>query len=186
MTDCNNAEMRDLLPDLVNDRLSLGDRTRLNAHLAECADCTDELALIQSARAIRPVAPTLDVSAIVAQLPKHRAVAPRRLGVWRMAATLGVIIAGGWSVLMVQSGGIGFMNNTRTDSTRLSDVPAVIDSNAAGVLTPTAAVSFGGLGDYSDEELQGVLDRLENWDGSTSTETVTTAPILPMNRGGTP
>ncbi|MCC6432265.1 MAG: hypothetical protein IT354_15255, partial [Gemmatimonadaceae bacterium] len=47
-----------------------------------------------------------------------------------------------------------------------------------------AAVSFGNLGDYTDEELQRVLDRLEQWDGSTSTEAVTTTPILPVNRSG--
>lgn len=186
MTDCDNAEMRDLLPDLVNDRLSSPDRARIAAHIAECAECGAELTLIQSARAIRPVGPTLDVAAIVAQLPKHRVTAPRRTGVWRMAATLGVIIAGGWSVLMVQSGGIGFMNGTRTDTTQLSDIPVVIDSNVAQTIAPTTAVSFGDLGDYTDEELQGVLDRLEKWDGSTSTETLTTAPILPVNRGGTP
>lgn len=121
-----------------------------------------------------------------------------------MAATIGVVIAGGWSVLMVRSGGLGLMRVSEADSLQLTEAVVGTDTarrvdatagattstntganiTAAATASPGAAVSFGNLGDYTDEELQRVLDRLEQWDGSTSTETVTTTPILPVNRSG--
>jgi hypothetical protein len=93
---------------------------------------------------------------------------------WRMAAAMGVIIAGGWSVMMVRSGGIGMMAAGPSDTVQL--VAAAEMARASS--SPTVTVSFGDVGDYTDDELQRMLDRLDTWDGATSTETVTTAPIM--------
>lgn len=210
MTDCSNAEMRDLLPDLASGRLSPADRARVQQHVDECADCAAELSIIRTARALSPATVPIDVARIVAKLPKAAVVsAPRSrsFGLWRMAATLGVIIAGGWSVVMIRSGGLSTMNAGRADSAQMvsgdtvKDSGLVIASSTTGATTSATttastapasssaskgtAVSFGDLGDYTDDELEKLLDRLDKWDGSTSTETVTTNPILPVNRGGT-
>lgn len=231
MTDCGNAEIRDLLPDLAGEALSPVERSRVQAHVDGCDECAAELAMLRTARAIRPVAAAIDVAAIVARLPRpvsraahdddrsivslaaHREAAQRESArqapararralawsgsrsIWRMAATIGVIIAGGWSVVMVRSGGIGVMSAGRSDSVQLVDAAerarSAVSSTGADSLMVTVAssagvsVSFGDLGDYTDEELQGVLDRLDKWDGATSTEAVTTAPILPVASGGT-
>ena len=227
MTDCDNAEMRDLLPDFAADRLAAADRVRVQAHVQSCEECAEELALIRTVQTLRPSAVAIDVAKIVASLPvparntkpesativslegRRRAVASaspvRARGVWRMAATIGVLIAGGWSVLMVRSGGLGLMRVSEADSLQLTEAIVGADTSrrvdvtagattstngamntaaSAATAAPGAAVSFGNLGDYTDEELQRVLDRLEQWDGSTSTETVTTTPILPVNRSG--
>src|SRR5215218_6246826 len=69
MTDCSNAEIRDLLPDYVHDRLSVTDHVRVEQHLVSCAECTDELALLQTVFEIRP-AVSVNIAAIVAALPK--------------------------------------------------------------------------------------------------------------------
>ena len=207
MTDCGNAEIRDLLPDLVAGALSPVERSRVQAHVDGCAECAGEVALLRTARALRPNVAAIDVAAIVARLPRpaarpsvvddpsivsldaHREMqraasqSPRMSwtgsrSVWRTAAAIGVIIAGGWSVVMVQSGGIGVMTAGRADSAQLAETTAVIASATTSPMS-SVAVSFGDLGDYTDEELKRVLDRVENWDGATSTEAVTTAPILP-------
>jgi hypothetical protein len=218
MTDCGNAEIRDLLPDLVNETLSTTEAARVQAHVDDCAECADEVVLLRTARAVRPSAVSIDVGRIVRHLPRAATTVPlvrstpatvsrtaRGWGsrsVWRAAATIGVMIVGGWSVLIVRSGGLGLVATGRVDSTQLSDLPVGVSAPAvppttASPTTPSTtpsttandrntAVSFGGMTDYTDEELQRVLDRLDQWDGATSTETMTTTPILPVNRGGIP
>jgi len=42
---------------------------------------------------------------------------------------------------------------------------------------------LGDLSEYSDEELQRVLDGLEKWDGATSVEPLPSLPIVPVSRG---
>ncbi|HEY8164125.1 MAG TPA: zf-HC2 domain-containing protein, partial [Gemmatimonadaceae bacterium] len=70
MTDCANVEMRDLLPDLVHERLGSAEVARVQAHVSECAECTAELELIRAVMASAPAAPTMDVATIVAALPQ--------------------------------------------------------------------------------------------------------------------
>ncbi|MBL0172464.1 MAG: zf-HC2 domain-containing protein [Gemmatimonadaceae bacterium] len=219
MTDCGNAEIRDLLPDLAADALSPVETLRVQAHVDACSECAAELALLRIARAIRPLVAPVDVARIVAQLPRvnartvgtndgsvisldaHRVAATpssraatwRARGVWRMAAAIGVIIAGGWSIMLVRAGGVTMVGGGRADSMRFANAVERVDTPASpkvpgmvanGTDSIATAVSFGGLSNYSDEELQRVLDRLDKWDGATSTEGVTTTPILPASRGG--
>ncbi len=231
MTDCTNAEMRDLLPDLAAESLSAADISRVRAHVASCAVCAEELALIARVRALRAQPIAIDVGAIVAKLPKpvaraeaalpaadnsvisldarraiaaqapaRRAVTPTRSwGAWKLAAALGVMVAGGWSVMLIRSGGIPSVQMS-ADSVPLSDVPTATvasgatprsaDSAPVRVVDPAnaesdegAAISFGGMANLTDEELARVLDRLEKWDGATSSEGTTTSPILPSGSG---
>ncbi|MEQ1690914.1 MAG: zf-HC2 domain-containing protein [Gemmatimonas sp.] len=203
MTDCPNAEVRDLLPDLAGNALAPVEAARVQAHVDGCADCTQELVLLRTARALRPQIGPIDVARIVAQLPRPvaqaRRLAPARVSrsVWRMAAAIGVIIAGGWSVVLVRSGGLPMMGNSRGDTAQLVDVvvpPTATSTTVASSPSTTSVaitarasavtVSFGDLGDYTDEELQRVLDRLDKWDGATSAEAMSTPPILSSPRGG--
>jgi hypothetical protein len=64
MADCTNVEIRELLPERAGAALSVADAARVDAHLAECALCTGELALIQSARRALRVTPAIDVARI--------------------------------------------------------------------------------------------------------------------------
>ena len=50
MSDCPNDEIRDLLPDLLRDDFAAAERARVEAHLATCVDCTDEVALLRASR----------------------------------------------------------------------------------------------------------------------------------------
>ena len=232
MTECSSAEMRELLPDLAANTLDVAERERAEVHVASCLACAHEFALVRAARALPYRTVAIDVAKITAMLPRPTATggaaverealslhAPTSVGrarattpllrasrAWRMAATLGVIVAGGWSIMLVRSGGLSLMGVGRADSTHIAQAVIGFDSSVATRVGGAAvesltshvpserasradargsAVSFGDLGDYSDEELQGVLDRLDRWDGSTSTELSTTIPILPVNRGGT-
>src|SRR5262249_61542854 len=110
MSDCPNAEVRDLLPDLLHDRLDARTRARVVAHVDGCADCRSELELLRSMRASLDHATTnIDVSRIVAALPTAGSVRPlqrrrgwRVLNDWRIAATGTFIVAGGTSLVVMR------------------------------------------------------------------------------------
>ncbi|MES2521113.1 MAG: zf-HC2 domain-containing protein [Gemmatimonadota bacterium] len=69
MTECNDTNMRDLLPDLVAGRLAAAELAGVESHAESCVECTDEIALLRVARSVRPQAVAIDVARIVAALP---------------------------------------------------------------------------------------------------------------------
>ena len=85
MRDCENAEIRDLLPDHARGALTGVERSRVEAHLAACEACRAELALLRAVRSAHPT-PAVNVARIVASLPRSGA-APDA----RAAATPGVV-----------------------------------------------------------------------------------------------
>ena len=64
MADCSNVEIREMLPERVGGALSAADMARVDAHLASCVLCRSELALIQAARRVLRVSPSIDVARI--------------------------------------------------------------------------------------------------------------------------
>ena len=111
MNDCPNAEMRDLLPDLLHDHLTVRVRAEVTAHVAGCGDCREELALLRSLQTIVAVqVPRVDVASVVNALPKpQRDVVPiatrrRSWADWRIAAAVTLLVAGGSSVAVRNRG----------------------------------------------------------------------------------
>jgi hypothetical protein len=113
MNDCPNAEVRDLLPDLMHDRLDARTRARVVAHVDGCADCRSELELLRSLRgSLDRATPRVDVNRIVAALPTPASVRPsqprrawralRGLNDWRIAAAVTFIVAGGTSLVVMR------------------------------------------------------------------------------------
>ncbi len=162
MTECENADMRDLLPDFVAGTLSGADVARLQAHVDTCGPCADEIALLRVARAVRPSGVVIDVARIVAALPRSTAMhapiltlpssnaaAVRRPNrgswqLWKAAAAIGVLAVGGWSVMMARSGGLASMNAPQADSAHLVDVaerPVAPSGIVAVSSTPVVAAN---------------------------------------------
>ena len=136
---------------------------------------------------------------------------PRRrwsASVWQVAAAFGVMIVGGSSLIVSRNSPIsltGARSNaaqmaeaaeksalartTALSGTMSSATVAALDSPAnigrAG-LEARVSVSYGDLGDYSEAELQRMLDRLEKWDGTSSTEPLPTLPVVSNSGGSAP
>jgi anti-sigma factor RsiW len=67
LPDFGCAAVRDALPDLLHGRLDGGARLPTERHVAECAGCAAELALLRDARAaVHAGAPAVDVAAVAA------------------------------------------------------------------------------------------------------------------------
>src|SRR5689334_18973953 len=111
-SDCQRAEMRDQLPDLLHDRLNAGDRAAVLAHVGACADCREELALLRVAhRALVMATPRIDTARIVSALPAPPSsnvvpirTARSRWADWRIAAAITVLAVGGTSVALLNRG----------------------------------------------------------------------------------
>lgn len=217
MTDCDNVDIRELLPDFAAGQLAPSQVVQVQSHVDSCAECAAELSIVQSVRAARLAPVPIDVQRIVAALPRapqaHRDVrdvrdvraihdvrvkspvrvrAPWRSRVWQLAAAIGVIVVGGGSMLVARNGGFvsvatlasdttGPLNESTSTESQLDAAPSRV---AELTSMPEIAVSFGNVGDYSDEELDRILERLDKWDGATSTESITTQPIVPVIQGG--
>ena len=96
-SECGNAGVRDLLPDLVHGSIGADDRAVVEAHVAGCAACAAELALLREVRSALHAAPAVDVQRIVRSLPapaRGRGVQEANGRRWLRAAAALLLVGG--------------------------------------------------------------------------------------------
>ncbi len=160
---------------------------------------TPTLRLVRSSREAAPLAASMAGEA----RPRRRWSA----SVWQVAAAVGMMIVGGTS-LIVSRNSPNSLTSARSSDAQLAEAAESAlarTSGAAGTMpsatvavldSPTStggtaresrvSVSYGDLGDYSEAELQHMLDRLEQWDGTSSTEPLPTLPVVSTSGGSAP
>lgn len=188
---CRTETMRDLLPLLAHDALGAGDAAEARAHVASCAECRAELALIAAAAtAITTSVPRVSTSAILAGVqrrtrlklesgpetpsgrtperkPARQAARwmPRRFAA--AAASLILVASASLAVLVKSTGG---------PSVDLIDSApvATIDSAPTGRVMAAAGMSVaGGLSDLSEDDLTALLDELDRVEATVASEPAT-------------
>jgi anti-sigma factor RsiW len=204
MHDCEDGNMRDLLPGYVHGTLPAEERASVAAHLETCDDCAAELELIETAaRAIR--APKVDIGRIVKALPA----APRRTNrspmvrqLLQLAAAIAIVAIGAFSVITARAIFSNGAKQTAAVPKPLSSAAlaaaeappkaAVVDSPvrvSSPVVTskPRDGISFGGgISDLSDDQLNTLLNELDGMQALPSAEPEAhLTPIVPM-AGGDP
>lgn len=206
MIDCSNGDIRDLLPDLLHDRLAPATLARVESHVASCAACQDELSLLSDLRATIRRAPSVSIGAIASAVPAYRAPTNRGWESWRAAAAILVIAAGATSFAIV--------NRRETPPpVAVAPVPAPPGTvaatqspelvmprspdGAAGPATPAPSLAptipsapivagrelamVGGAdSDLSDGELSTLLNELESIDLLPSAEVEGVRPMSPL------
>ena len=155
MRDCDNAKMRDLLPDLLHDRLTVDVRAEVEAHLVSCADCRAELALlrgVQAAVAGRGT-PAIDAARVSASLRPYRARSAWSAASqsWPLRAAAAVVLVAGAATLLRDGD-----SATRPDTVFASAHPSEL--------------SVGGLTDIPDSDLQTLLDGMGKLEAVTPAE----------------
>jgi hypothetical protein len=198
MNDCPDGEIRDLLPDLVHERLDAAELDRLKAHITGCADCTAEIALLARIRAsAEGRAPVVDVNRVVSSLPR----AGRSSTRWSRNA--GVRLAAGLVVLLASASWL--RQASRSDESQSTvDQPVVVaqgptvqgaesaqavTSSPRAIRARTATAASGrqisiddDLTDLSDRELESLLGALDSFDGVMRVEPASLEPILESER----
>lgn len=189
MTDCPNELMRDLLPEYVHGVLGADDAARVCAHLATCAECRAELALLGRAQdGLSLGVPRMNVAAIAAALPQAPTpvrVMPRRWvsrQVWQYAAAAGLVLVAG--------GGIVWRRAPDADAVRVADsshvamVAGAESTQSPASLRSEDGITFGGgLSDLSVNDLQVLLGQMDSVRTLPSMDPESMTPVI-MNEGG--
>lgn len=168
MTECRTPDMQDLLPDYVSASLDATAAAMVEQHLSICDPCRDDVAVLRLARVVRPKAVPLDVSRIVAHLPRPTPTLrlvrpsgdtapviaatatsvvsrPRRrwsASVWQVAAAVGVMVVGGTS-LLVSRNSPSSLTNARSNEAQLAEAAesALSRPTSSVVTAPSATVA---------------------------------------------
>lgn len=185
MSDCANVEMREMLPELLHGMLSVGERVRVERHLAVCVDCREELALLRGALGAMhaTVVPPVDIRAVVAALPRSPVMAaPRRQNALalRMAAALTVISLGGMSLLVARDRMGGAPVTASVDAPPASPVaegattvamaPATVGSDSPSARAEGGLSTGGAITELGDAELRTLLGELERLEAAPAIE----------------
>ena len=191
MRECSNEEVRDLLPLLASGRLGDDARRIVDAHLADCDACRDELALLGRARQALAVGPTVNAARIARAIPpfdgggaKVVPIASRRriAPAWRIAAAALLVIGGAGAVVAYQdsqrgSGAPGVITAGEVDAlpgappapglaeAAPPSYPAPVSAVPAGNGANAPQLTFGGgLDDLSEADLAALLAALDDTD----------------------
>lgn len=176
MRDCSSVEIREMLPEQAAGSLQGESARRMNAHLDECVDCVEELAVLRSARAVLLRAPAVDVSRIatgVAQATRAAAPvrAPRRWVGLRAAAALLVVAAGATTVALWNGGADA---DRPTSAAVAQSEPTANEGLALG----------GGFADLSDDEIEALMSDIDELDTDYVLEPEITLPSLAIGELG--
>jgi len=76
MNKCLDSGIQEMLPDLAHGTLDQQSRIRVEAHLASCESCREDMVVIQTVKNAAVFAPTIDVQRVMRQIPPYRAIVP--------------------------------------------------------------------------------------------------------------
>ena len=133
MNKCIDTEIQELLADLLHESLDDHARRKVEAHLATCESCREDLDVIRTVKSAAIFAPSIDADRVARQIPPYKMIVPgveqptrTRMISWLVAAGL---------VLAVVGGGSLFISKQRT---RTAPSAAVTPENKVATLPPTA------------------------------------------------
>ena len=112
MNKCIDNEIQEMLPDMLHGALESDTSARVEAHLASCESCREELDVLRAVKTAAIFAPSIDVDRVVRQIPPYTPIVPvverparTRVVSWLVAASLALAIAGGGSALVIRQWG---------------------------------------------------------------------------------
>jgi anti-sigma factor RsiW len=202
MNKCTDSDIQEMLPDLLHGTLANDARKRVEAHVATCESCQEDLDVLRMVKSAAVFAPSIDVDRVVRQLPPYQTIIPAierpastRVVSWLVAASLALVVLGGGSVLMIQSKDSRSSNTaasnqlpnriaTRSETTKQSPaepgiVPkAVVQSIAAPRQHALAlAADVDGL---SDGNLMQLMNDMDGFDALPASEP---EPVISVDSG---
>jgi hypothetical protein len=190
MNKCTETDFREMLPDLLHGTLAADVRALVDAHLASCEECREDLEVLRTVKSAAVFAPVIDVDRVVRQIPPYRTIVPAierpariRVVSWLVAASLAIVVVGGGSLVLMQprSGARPVATYGPPDSGRESPATAIVPSQTVtpNTNTPTIvdakppahslalAADVDGLSDVSLVQL---MDEMARFDALPATE----------------
>ena len=185
MNDCMNTEVRDALPDFVNNRLSGLDAVTMKEHIESCADCQAEVAILREALASAMLAPKIDANRIVSAIRPYPVVRPQPTvsrRPWLMAAAAAIVAVGGFAILnrpatikdaapAVAVAAPAATVKTPSESKVATVAPATAAEKSPPKEVDVASLSLvGSTDDLSDADLESLVAALDGIESVPSAE----------------
>lgn len=172
MRDCPNVEMRELLPDLLHGQLDGRTRAAVEAHVAGCADCARELALLEHVRKLGR-APAIDAARIAARLPAYRATP-----LWRRSLAAPAIRVA--AALLLVAGGISLAAKRKPEPRTAVATPDSVagPTTQVAAAAPTELPVGEPLTDLTESDLHSLIEELGEIDAVTPAEADVEMPTI--------
>jgi len=200
MNKCIELDIREILPDLLHGKLDAAASARVEAHVASCEECTEDLEVLRKVRSAVVFIPPIDVDRVVRQLPPYRMIVPAaraparsRAVSWLVAASLVVVVLGGGSLLMIQpkpparrvvildrpdqQGATSRLQLPKHVPTVLLKPPVVLEPR------PHALAMATGVDGLSDGNLRQLMSDMDHFDALPATEP---EPVISVDNGDSP
>lgn len=178
MTDCPNAEIRDLLPDWVHGTLRGHAASEVAAHVATCEPCAREVELLKALRGAMDIDPPIDVERVAAAVTQRTLGAagrPKRRRLVPIVGGLAVAASALFAAFLVSEGEEGDATMTPVSAvagapdTAMPRATGSSDSGSAGAVVSPPAMRLadagmgvgGALSDLDDAGLEALLQRLD-------------------------
>ena len=177
MGDCDNVMIRELLPDYAAGTLETDARSRVDAHLASCALCRDELALLATARRALQPSVSIDTARIARGVVAATATGQGRRVPGRGRATRWPAVRLAASVALAAAGLATFGVWQKGRITHESDTLAAVTMPA---LTARAAAlaPVGGLAELNENQLNTLLDDIASFEAAPAAEPADIVPTF--------
>jgi hypothetical protein len=179
MNKCTNSEIQDLLPELEHGKLSAAVRQSVEAHLAGCESCREDLDIIRAVKSAAVFAPSIDAESVVRQIPPYRMPVPgkqaparTRMVEWLVAATVAVLLVGGGSMLKTrqpEQSPIAGVTGRPGETTSYDVTPPAPATTERAAHTP-ALTLVTDTQELSDGNLQQLMDEIETFDALPNSE----------------
>src|SRR5215208_5627981 len=185
MNKCTDIGIQEMLPDMLHSALDNDTRKRLEAHLAACESCREELDVLRTVKSAAVFAPSIDVDRVVRQIPPYQPITPvaelpgRRFPLqWLVAAAAAVIVVGGGSVLMSRQMSAPASAVTDSHPGRVGQQtpdagapqPAVTAVTGGRTEQPHALVLASDVASLSDVNLVQLMNDMVGFDALPATE----------------
>jgi anti-sigma factor RsiW len=197
MNKCIDTEIQEMLPDLIHEALDGTERRRVEAHLATCESCAEDLHVLRIVKSAAVFAPTIDTDRVVRQIPPYRMIVPgveqpqrTRMVSWLVAAGVALAIVGGGTMMI--------SNQSRTSTSVASSVApdsqlqvpvfvstpdsvVPVGAGSPSVATPTLALaSSADVSSLSDGDLQQLINDMDQFDALPAAEP---EPVIAVDGG---
>jgi anti-sigma factor RsiW len=196
MNKCTEVDVQEMLPDLLHGKLDARARARVEAHVATCEDCAEDMEVLRTVKSAAVFIPAIDVDRVVRQIPPYRVIRPAaqvparsRVVSWLVAASLAVVVLGGGSLLMIQQKPLAQRVVISDGPDQRGAATRPLPKAVAGggqkppvslELRPHALAMATGVDGLSDNNLRQLMNDMDSFDALPTTEP---EPVISVDNG---
>jgi anti-sigma factor RsiW len=202
MNKCTDSNIQEMLPDLLHGTLPADAREQVEAHLAKCDECREDVEVLRTVKTAAVFAPQIDVDRVVRQIPPYRAIVPvkerpasTRAVSWLVAAALAVVVVAGGSLVLIRpnagkvqspvaSTQLPQASTPKAPTPAVSGIQSVAPSAKTAVATtgarPRALALAANVDDLSDGDLVQLMNDMSRFDALPASEP---DPVIAVDSG---